>query len=581
MILFKILAFISLFTVSTVWGKTPEINALLAQAENVRQENPKKFNETINLLESKALSFSHEQRMNYYVLKAYKLTIMGNYAEAEQLLDTVSKNSSNNELILRATYGLISVYLAKKDWTNGFLFVEKTLQQIKQVNNSPHTIYGLLTVIVFYNQIQQFELSLSYIKTLNTEQLTLKNKCFVEQLRLEASQNKNFSSVIQIFQMEETIKTCEEANWPVAASVVRAYLAKNHLESGSPQEAILSLTPFINDVLATKFSLAIIDFYNTLAKAYYQLGKAEKSSHYADLAIENITHSNTKQTVDAYHQKYQLEYDAQNFETALDYYIKYAEADKAYLNDITARNVAFQLAQHQAIQQKNQIELLNNQNELLNNKNELLRVEQSLARTEAENTKLIASLLMAIIALLAFFGYRSWRTQRRLKTLAEFDYLTKVYNRGHFMTLAEETLKLATKAKQTVTCIIFDLDKFKKINDQYGHSAGDLALKAAASAAHSCVRDNDIFARLGGEEFVILLPGCDTSAACYVAEKCMRAFEAIDTSDSGHDFSVTASFGITTSKISGMAIDDLIADADKALYQAKNNGRNQYRIYEP
>lgn len=539
------------------------------------------FNDAMEKLDAREMSFTQAQRLQYYVLKAYKQTILGNYDEAEKLLKAVIERSPDDVLKLRATYGLISVFVVKKDWSNGFKYVEKTLEQIKLVKDTPHTLYGILTVVVFYNQIEQYELSLSYLDTIQVGGLTEKNQCFLGQLKIEASQNAQTTSFIELFQLEETIKTCEQANWPVAASVVRAYLAKSHLDRGNPQDAIWTLTPFLADVVATKFSLAIIDFYNTLAQAYYQLDNHQKSTQYADLALKNITHDNTKQTVDAYRQKYQLEFDARNFERALAYYIKFAEADKAYLNDITARNIAFQLAQHQAIQQKNEIALLNNQNELLNNKNELLRAQQSLAISQAENSRLIASLLMAIIALLTFFGYRSWRTQRRLKTLAEYDYLTQVYNRGHFMTLAEETLKLATKAKQTATCIIFDLDKFKKINDKYGHSAGDWALKAAAIATQSCIRENDVFARLGGEEFVILLPGCDTSAACYVAEKCMRAFENIDTQESGHQFKITASFGITTSKISGTDLDTLIADADKALYIAKNSGRNQYRIFEP
>ena len=358
--------------------------------------------------------------------------------------------------------------------------------------------------------------------------------------------------------------------------------AQSYLAEGKLNQALSILLINQKKITSANYRRLTVELYTTIAQAYFDKGQYSKAKNYADLVIENILGlENTEPASQVYKLLYKISKIENKPALALRYHEQYALANKAYLDEVSAKSLAFQLAQHQAIQQKNEIALLNNQNELLNNKNELLRAQQSLAVSRAENSRLIASLLMAIIALLSFFGYRSWRTQRRLKTLAEYDYLTKVYNRGHFMTLAEETLKLATKAKQTVTCIIFDLDKFKKINDNYGHSAGDWALKAAASATQSCIRENDVFARLGGEEFVILLPGCDTSAACYVTEKCMRAFENIDTRASGHEFNITASFGITTSKISSTDIDALIADADKALYIAKNSGRNQYRIFEP
>ena len=186
-----------------------------------------------------------------------------------------------------------------------------------------------------------------------------------------------------------------------------------------------------------------------------------------------------------------------------------------------------------------------------------------------------------IIFILAFFGYRSWRTQRRLKTLAEYDYLTQVYNRGHFMTIAQDMIKLSVKSKQVVTCIMIDLDKFKVINDTYGHGIGDWVLQAVSSTIKTCIRDNDAFARLGGEEFIILLPSCDIQAATYVSEHCLTKIASIDTAESGHTFDITASIGVTTSTLSGYELAKLMADADEAMYQSKENGRNQVTIFQP
>ncbi|REL35090.1 GGDEF domain-containing protein [Thalassotalea euphylliae] len=556
------------------------INSLINEAYEVRLSSPSRFKEIVEHLLIQT-NLSSSQINDTKLLHAYLNSYIGNYKKSESILEHVLQQTNLKPSVkLQSQYLMVYNMAAIKNWIKGFYYTKELIDSDILDSQKTLAANALIATITFLNQFEQFELALNQLEKLNGFELSPYNHCVSEQLKVLAKKSLGQLSIASL-EIDESIRICSAANAPLLVNILRSYQADLFIKSGAPERAIGLLLPLIDDIRKIQYPMLTAGIYNYISEAYLALSNIEQAEKYAYLSVQEHKDQIADQAKDSYYLIYKINKRKHKYNTALEYFEKFARSEKAYLDEVSAKALAYQLAQHQAIQQKNQIELLNNQNELLNNRNELLRVEQSLARTEAENTKLIASLLMAIIALLAFFGYRSWRTQRRLKTLAEFDYLTNVYNRGHFMTLAEETLKLATKAKQTVTCIMFDLDKFKKINDQYGHSAGDLALKAAASAAHSCVRDNDIFARLGGEEFVILLPGCDTSAACYVAEKCMRAFEAIDTNDSGHDFSVTASFGITTSKISGMAIDDLIADADKALYQAKNNGRNQYRIYEP
>ena len=93
-------------------------------------------------------------------------------------------------------------------------------------------------------------------------------------------------------------------------------------------------------------------------------------------------------------------------------------------------------------------------------------------------------------------------------------------------------------------------------------------------------RKNDIFARLGGEEFCLILPSCNIDAAILRAEACRAAIEAIITEESTHDFTITASFGVTDAKRSGFTLDKLLADADMAAYASKNAGRNRVTLFE-
>ena len=127
---------------------------------------------------------------------------------------------------------------------------------------------------------------------------------------------------------------------------------------------------------------------------------------------------------------------------------------------------------------------------------------------------------------------------------------------------------------------MFDLDYFKRINDAYGHQAGDAALKIAVDAAKVACRTNDIVGRLGGEEFGVLLPGCASHLASFIAEKCRKAIEQADFSPSGHDLAVTASFGISDSSNCDYNFEKLFAGADFALYQSKDMGRNRVVQYQ-
>ena len=167
---------------------------------------------------------------------------------------------------------------------------------------------------------------------------------------------------------------------------------------------------------------------------------------------------------------------------------------------------------------------------------------------------------------------------KELRELAYYDHLTSVYNRHFFQLQFELQTRIALRHKSPLSILIIDVDHFKKINDQFGHLIGDEVLKAVASIVHEAARDSDILARYGGDEFVLLLSNTDEAGSITAAER-MRG--AIERNPMGN-YSVTASVGIATlsfqsaseEKVSDLCA-ALFAYADKALYFAKGNGRNQ------
>lgn len=172
--------------------------------------------------------------------------------------------------------------------------------------------------------------------------------------------------------------------------------------------------------------------------------------------------------------------------------------------------------------------------------------------------------------------------QRELAFLADHDTLTGLYNRREFMRLAQMELARATRASCDTQMIMVDLDFFKKINDGYGHPVGDAVLKQVAGLLMRGIRTTDTVARLGGEEFIVLLPDTTREGALAVAEKLRQLVRTAPLEIEDLRVPVTASFGV-----SGLlrnqqgTVDSIYAAADRALYVAKQLGRDRVEYAEP
>jgi diguanylate cyclase (GGDEF)-like protein len=167
------------------------------------------------------------------------------------------------------------------------------------------------------------------------------------------------------------------------------------------------------------------------------------------------------------------------------------------------------------------------------------------------------------------------KLEERLRDLAMHDELTGLYNRRHFIEIAEAELGRVRRTNGSLCLAMVDIDHFKRVNDFFGHAVGDLALKELASAMRETLRGSDVPARLGGEEFVVLLNDTGLDGAVTVTE---RLRERIGRSEvrAGQDrvARFTISAGVAE-LVGGETLDSLLARADEALYRAKAEGRNR------
>ena len=165
-----------------------------------------------------------------------------------------------------------------------------------------------------------------------------------------------------------------------------------------------------------------------------------------------------------------------------------------------------------------------------------------------------------------------------VKEQAVTDGMTGLYNRRYFEEFIKKEAIRANRQNQKFTVIGLDLDHLKQINDTYGHNYGDIAIKAIAEVLKNNARSIDIAARMGGEEFNLILPGVDSAGGCIAAERIRKAIEAVELEKIGH---ITASLGVATYLEHSDDIEELLEITDRAMYESKRNGRNRVTIARP
>lgn len=183
--------------------------------------------------------------------------------------------------------------------------------------------------------------------------------------------------------------------------------------------------------------------------------------------------------------------------------------------------------------------------------------------------------LISILALAAHLGVL--RQRERMRRLANIDPLTGVYNRRHFMETGASEFDRARRYSHPLSVLMIDIDKFKAINDRWGHLVGDKTIQALSRAVSAAIRGQDVPARLGGEEFSVILPETDLDGAATIAERLRATIEATDqvVAEDGRVVRFTASIGVAALDGDDRSFEAVQNRADKALYRAKEAGRNR------
>ena len=552
-----------------------EADQLLHRADEVKGVNPTEFSTLMGQLDEQSATFSPAQQQFLQYLKGWRSAYAGDYARAIPPLEQIVQESRDVTLRFRASATIANVQAVATHYDEAFAQLGRLQTLLPEVTDKDARQQGLLVIGYLYNQVGEYDLGLSYADRAAAEDSSVRAVCRSTQVRLEALYRSGRLQADMTQPFVNAIATCGEIGEVLWANLIRVYLARFYIDQGRNADAIKLLSSYYDETRATRYRRLIAEYDAWLARAYENQGQPATARQFALRVVADASSQNqyTEPMVNAYRLLYQLALEQSDIKSALAYHEQYAAADKGYLDDVSARQIAYERAKHEAAANRLQIDALNKQNEVL-------QLQQQLGKKAVETSRLYIALLIVMAVFIGLFAYRTKRSQLHFMKLSRVDGLTGIDNRPYFIVQAERALEASRKVEQEVCVILCDLDHFKSINDKYGHATGDQVLRQAVDACRNHLRASDLFGRIGGEEFCILLPGCSLADARQRCEQLRAAIATVTTDGDNPNSTVSASFGVAATASSGYELRQLLAHADAALYRAKYAGRNCVVLYD-
>ena len=550
-----------------------DIQVLIDKAEQTKSADHQQFQRLLEKLNVSLEQATPSQQDSIRYLNAYALVFQGKHEQAIRVANDLLITSSNPDVQFRASALIVNAHAINRKFTDGLRQLERTLKLLGSVSSKELRHQGLGVAATINSQIGQYEEALQFADKILVDDPDARTECLARQVYLDAQQNVSKTEPREEA-IEKSIAQCLGQGELAAANFMRITLARALVLRGAREDAIKLLESHLKEVERTRYPRLIADVKATLAELLLEKGNISMAERYA---LDTLMHSKSIQSslplVKAYRAIYEIAERRGSPELALAAYKNYADADKAYLDEVKTRELAYQIVRQETLQKTQQIDLLDQQNQVL-------QLQRKVDQQAAQNNRLIVMLLIVLVASIGYWAFKIKRVQLSLKKMAETDALTGICNRHHFTIRAERALAECARNGEQAALIMYDLDHFKNINDRFGHGTGDWALKEVAEASKGFCRRIDVLGRLGGEEFAILMYGCDLRAAARVAEDCRLRLAQLDTRETGHVFAITGSFGVTSSVQSGYSLARLLSHADRQLYRAKHLGRNRVCVYE-
>ena len=559
--------------VLSVQANVNSISEQLRELDELRLKNRTEFTDRLASLKASTndQQISEHDKHKLSLLSAWDLVIKGDFNQALQLAEGIEQRA-DRQLAIRASSLIVNIHTLSFKYIDAFAGVEKLLSYAVSINDE-HLYYQTIgQVILLYSKIERYE----QIQQLISHGLKITRDTTLR-CRLQALGLQSLYHSVPFNEYQQTFNEISELCEATTEAMFNLLIIRNHmfylLEQQQAAAALAFYQQYYSQVEQINYPILTAGFNAAAAEALLQQGELAAASELAQRAEQSLPGDrNDPAVLSTYRVLTLLAQAERNFDNLLRYSEKRRDTELAIAREKASQQLAYQLASGEARLKEQRIQLLDKDNELLT-------LERNLYQQQAENRYLMLLLIGSLSLILGLLTYRGLTRSKRYRKMAEFDQLTGISNRYHFTEQAQREIAHCIRAQRPVALILFDLDHFKQINDRFGHAAGDWTLQQVVLSCRNFIRHSDIFGRIGGEEFVILLTDCTAEQAVMLADICRTALADIDTSGYQPKFKVTASFGISDSEQAGYDLSALLAAADAAMYQAKQQGRNQ--VYCP
>jgi len=561
-------AFCAIAQAAPVSTTTSDASELLAQTESLRTKDHPRFVRMLEQIRLDAAHLSPSQQWQLRYLDAWETAFQGDYVKAEGQLRNVIDHSGDMTLATKASALLMGNMAINHRYGEAFQLANQLVIELPKIQDKLARFIVLLNLSQLLGSAGQNDLAIKYARMMEDALPpgeTLCNPFAQEVLSLYYSKQLTSSSP----ELQRTIDTCRSSGQPVYTNFAWLILASLHLDEGHPDRAMALLNQIEPSIRSNHYYSHVVAWQTELAQTYAMLGDETNARKAALTAVTMSSRGEISEPLrDAYDVLFRIEKKQGNVAAALTYYERYVAQNKLYLNDVSARALAYQVAQQHMLVQKLETEKLSKQNNVL-------RLQQALDTKAAETSRLYITLLIILLAAIALWLFRTMRSQRRFKHMANRDGLTGIYNHQHFINETDRVLRLLERKLGHACLISIDLDHFKQVNDTHGHAMGDTVLRRTVAICQQQLRSTDLFGRLGGEEFGILLHDCSRDQGLDIANRIRVAIGTTTIEKDGSGVSISASVGLAFTDISGYELQRLCKDADAALYRAKRAGRNR------
>ncbi|MBE1159851.1 GGDEF domain-containing protein [Dyella acidiphila] len=543
---------------------------LFARADDIKTIDNVGYAGLIDRLEHRDAQLSDAQRWHLRYLEAWQAAYTGQNEKAGSLLAAVARQAPDTNIRMQAKGTLINILGVEHRYEEAFSYLDQALEELPHISNKATRFHVLAEASQLLTEAGQYDLAITYADDILLDNPGAEYTCIGTMVKLHAELRQRQSSTLPA-QFRDGVADCVTAGDSLSADTIRRDMANYAIQQGQPDDAISLLQNNYADVLKVRYLNLVAEYNDLLAMAYWKKGDAAHAEKYADATLDLATKGNFIEPLDhAYQLLYQIAQKKGDLRNALAYHEKYMDVNKGHLDDVSKEALAYQAVKQQIDTKKVQLDTLSQ-------RNKILKLQQTLDFKAMQTSRLYIVLLLTVLASVAFWLYRTKRSQLRFMRMSRRDGLTGVFNRQHFIAEAERVLREASKSAQCTCLVLIDLDHFKAINDTHGHAAGDQALKRVVAICKRYLHSNDIFGRLGGEEFCIVLPECVMEDAMERADQIRRAICAVSSDDS-REIPLSASLGIASTRYHGHDLRQLLMAADEALYRAKRDGRNRVVI---